>query len=73
MTNAGELIDLLINKEPFWVSNEEKLDEKISPLLDSFVIADAVVVKDRSRLSISEISTEVLFGWLDTLGLNNVD
>ena len=37
------------------------------------MIADAPVVKGRSRLGVSETLTEILFDWLDTLGLNNAD
>ena len=73
MTNAGKVIDLLINKEPFWVSNEEKLDARNPSWLDSFVIAVAVVVKDRYSLGVGETPFEVLIDWLDTLGLNNMD
>lgn len=41
--------------------------------MDSFVIADALVVKDRSPLGVGETPTEVLIDWLDTLTLNDVD
>ena len=73
MTNAGKVIDLLVNKEAFWVSNEEKLDARNPPWLDNSVIADDLIVKDRFRLGISETPSEILFDWLDTLGLNDVN
>lgn len=36
-------------------------------------MVDALVVKDRSRLGMREPPTDMLFDWLDTLGLNNMD
>ena len=73
MTNAGKVIDLLVNKEAFWVSNEEKLDARNPPWLENSVMVDVLVVKDRSRLGMREPPTDMLFDWLDTLGLNNMD
>ena len=37
------------------------------------VIADALFVKDRAGLGVSEIPTEILSEWLDKLGLNYVN
>ena len=73
MTNAAKVIDLLVNKEAFWVSNEEKLDARNPPWLENSVMVDVLVVKDRSRLGMREPPTDMLFDWLDTLGLNNMD
>ena len=73
LTNAGKFIDSLVNKNAFGVSNEEKLDPRNPPWLDDSIISDVLVVKGRSRLGVSETSTEILFGWLDTLDLNDAD
>ena len=51
--------------------NEEKLDARNPSLLDNSLISDALFVKDRSRLNVSETPTVMLFVWLDTLGLND--
>ena len=73
LTNAGKFIDSLVNKNAFAVSNEEKLAPRNPPWLDDSIISDVLVVKGRSRLGVSETSTEILFGWLDTLDLNDAD
>ena len=67
------VIDSLINEEALWVTNEEKLDEKKPPWLDSSVIADVLVVKGRVGVGVIETPTDILPNWLDTLGLNDVD
>ena len=53
--------------------NEEKFDARNPPWLDNSVISDALVVKDKSRLGVSETPTEILFENLDTLSLNDAD
>ena len=73
VTTADKAINSLINKEAFWVSNEEKLDARKPPRLNNSVIADAPVVKDISRLGVSETPTEILFDWLETLGVSDAD
>jgi len=40
LTYAKKVIDSLINEEALWVTNEEKLDEKKAPWLDTSLIAD---------------------------------
>ena len=72
-TNAGKGIDSLVNKGAFLVANEEKLDAKNPSCLANCVIADALVVEDRSRVGVSEKPTEILFDWLGTLGPNDAD
>ena len=53
--------------------NEEKLDARNPPWLDNSVNSDALVVKDRSGLGVSETPTEILFDNLETLSLNDTD
>ena len=69
VTNAGKITNSLINT----VSNEEKLDARNSPLLDNSVIANTFAVKDISPLGVCETPTEVLFDWLEILGLKDAD
>ena len=73
LTYANKIIDLLINEEVFWVTSEEKLEEKKPPWVDTSVIADALDVGARAVVGVSETRTEVLCNWVDTLGLNDVD
>ena len=73
VTNAGKVIDPLVNKGAFWVSNEEKLEARNPPWLDNSVITDVLVVEDRSWLGVIEKPTEILFDGLDTLSLDDAD
>ena len=73
LTYAKKVIDSLINEEELWVRNEENLDEKKPPWLDTSVIADVLVVKARAGVGVSDRQIDTLSDWLDTLGLNDVD
>jgi len=73
LTYTKKVIDSLINGEALSVPNEEKLDEKKPPWLDTSVTADVLVVKGRGGVGVSKRPTDILSEWLDTLGLNDVD
>ena len=76
LTYAEKSDDLLFNDEEFWARNEEKLDEKASPWLDTSVVVDALLVKGRPGVGVGETPTDILSDWLDTLGpydMNTVD
>lgn len=73
LTYAKKIIDSLINDEVFRTTSEEKLEEKKPLRLDTSVILDALVVKGRAGIGVSETTTGIMSDWLETLGLNDVD
>ena len=73
LTYAKKVIDSLIKDEAFWARNEEKLDEKKPLWLDTSVIVDVLVVKDRAVIGVGETPTDILSDWLDSLGPYDVD
>ena len=66
----NKVIDSLINDEALWARNEEELDEKKAPWLDTSAIDDAVDVKGRAGVGVGEAPTS---DWLDSLGTYDED
>ena len=66
----NKAIDSLINDEALWARNEEELDEKKAPWLDTSAIDDAVDVKGRAGVGVGEAPTS---DWLDSLGTYDED
>ena len=71
--HAKKVIDSPINEEEFWVTKEDKLDEKKPPWLNTCVIADAFDVKGTAGVGFSETLTDISSDRLDKLILNRVD
>ena len=69
----NKVIDSLINDEALWARNEEELDEKKPPWLDTSAIDDAVDVKGRAGVGVGETPTDISSDWLDSLGTYDED
>ena len=66
----NKVIDSLINDEALWARNEEELDEKKAPWLDTSAIDDAVDVTGRAGVGVGDAPTS---DWLDSLGTYDED
>ena len=73
LTNSKKDFDSPINEKAFGVKKEDIFDEKKPLRLDTSVIADALIVKDRAGLGVSETPIDVLPDWLEDLRLSDVD
>ena len=70
--NWRKVIHSLVNKEALGVKSDGRLGDKKPPWRDTSVLGDALVVKERAGLRVSETPTVLSCGWEVTLSSNNL-